>query len=41
MDGGGKEGWLNTDAIERIRIQLPEVGQNHSHSAADKVLQGK
>lgn len=38
MDRGGKEGWLNIDPIERMRIQSPEVGQNHAHSAIDKVL---
>lgn len=35
MDRGGKEGCLNTDATERMRIQAPEVVQNHAHSAVD------
>ena len=41
MDRGGKEGWLNTDAIERMRNKPAEVRPNHAHSAADTVLQGK
>lgn len=38
MDRGGKEGWLNIDPIEKMRIQSPEVGQNHTLSAVHKVL---